>query len=56
MATARIIPMHLNKGKAIRKCLSDRLDYGKNPDNTEAGQLVTSIACSPDTADNEFAQ
>ena len=56
MATARIIPMHLNKVKTIRKCLSDRLDYGKNPDNTEVGQLVTSIACSPDTADNEFTQ
>ena len=47
--------MHLNKGKTIRQCLTDRLDYGKNPDKTEQGQLVTSFACSPDTADNEFA-
>lgn len=55
MATTRIIPMHLNKGKTIRQCLSDRLDYGKNPEKTENGTLITSYACSPDTADAEFA-
>ena len=55
MATTRIIPMHLNKGKSIRQCLSERLDYGKNPEKTEMGQLVSSYACDPDTADAEFA-
>ena len=35
MATTRIIPMHLNKGKSIKQCISERLDYGKNPDKTE---------------------
>ena len=56
MATARIIPMHLNKGKTIRKCLSDRLEYGKNPGSTEEGQLVTASACPPAAADNKIAQ
>ncbi|MDO4615397.1 MAG: hypothetical protein Q4B15_07195 [Lachnospiraceae bacterium] len=55
MATTRIIPMHQNKGKTIKQCLSDRLDYGKNPDKTEGGELISCFACEPDTADAEFA-
>ena len=55
MATTRIIPMHLNKGKTIKQCLSDRLDYGKNPDKTENGEMVSSYACDPETADADFA-
>lgn len=55
MATTRIIPMHLNKDKSIKQCLSDRLDYGKNPDKTENGTLVTCYACDQDTADADFA-
>ena len=55
MATTRIIPMHLNKGKSIKQCLSERLDYGKNSDKTENGTFVSSYACEPDTADADFA-
>lgn len=29
MATTRIIPLHLNKGKTIKHCLSERLDYNR---------------------------
>ena len=35
MATTRIIPMHLNKGKTLAQCLADRTEYGMNPDKTE---------------------
>ena len=55
VATTRIIPMHQSKGKTIKQCLSDRFDYGKNPDKTDSGELITSFACDPDTADAEFA-
>ena len=55
MATTRIIPMHLNKGKSIKQCLSERIDYGKNPDKTENGTLITCYACDQDTADADFA-
>lgn len=55
MAATRIIPMHLNKGKTIKQCLSDRIDYGKNPEKTEGGELISSYACDPDTADADFA-
>lgn len=54
MATTRIIPMHANKGKSIAQSLSDRLDYGTNPEKTDEGEFVSSYACDPKTADNEF--
>jgi len=54
MATSRIIPMHVNKGKTIAQCLAERMDYSKNPDKTEGGDLVTSYGCSASIADAEF--
>lgn len=54
MATTRIMPMHINKGKTIAQCLSERLEYAKNPEKTEHGELVSSYACSPETANHEF--
>lgn len=54
MATTRIIPMHINKGKTITQCMKARLDYVKNPDKTEGGELISSYACAPQTADQEF--
>ena len=54
MATTRIMPMHINKGKTISQCMKARIDYVKNPDKTEAGTLVSSYACTPESADHEF--
>ena len=54
MATTRIIPMHINKGKTIAQCLSDRTEYAINPDKTEDGEYVSSFACDPKTAEMEF--
>lgn len=55
MATTRIIPMHINKGKTISQCLEDRTNYAANPDKTEDGTLISSFACDPKTAASEFA-
>lgn len=55
MAATRIIPMHINKGKTIAQSLTDRVDYVKNPDKTDNGQLISSYECDPDTVDAEFA-
>ncbi|MGI6173097.1 MAG: relaxase/mobilization nuclease domain-containing protein [Christensenellales bacterium] len=55
MATTRIIPLHLNKGKTINQCLADRTDYAKNPMKTDQGNLVSSFACDPDFVASEFA-
>ena len=54
LATTRIIPMHINKGKTLAQCLSDRLDYGENPEKTDAGKLITSYECAPQTAGSKF--
>ena len=55
MATTRIIPLHLNKGKTLNQCLSDRTDYAKNPKKTDHGDLVSSYDCDPDFVASEFA-
>ena len=54
MATTRIMSLHVNKGKTAGHCLKERLDYISNPDKTNGGALVSSYACSPETADKEF--
>ena len=43
MATTRIIPMHINKGKTISQCITDRIDYALNPGKTDNGNLVDNI-------------
>ena len=55
MATTRIISMHLNKGKTLAQCLTDRTEYGMNPDKTDGGELISSFACEPETVVSEFA-
>lgn len=54
IATTRIISMHVNKGKTIAQCLSDRTDYAKNPDKTNGGELISAYGCDHRTADKEF--
>lgn len=54
MATTRIMSLHINQGKTAGRCLKERLDYIKNPDKTDGGTLISSYACSPETADKEF--
>ena len=47
--------MHLNKGKTLVQCLTDRTEYGMNPDKTQGGELVSAFACEPETVVSEFA-
>lgn len=54
MATTRIMSLHINQEKTAGRCLKERLDYIKNPDKTDGGTLISSYACSPETADKEF--
>ena len=54
IATTRIIPLHISAGKTIAQCLSERIDYGKNPVKTENETLIASYACDHRTADAEF--
>lgn len=54
IATTRIIPMHLNKGKTLAQCLHDRTSYALNPDKTNNHELVSSFECDPKTLESEF--
>ena len=54
MAATRIIPLHVNKGKSVAKCLSDRTDYYENEKKTESGKYISSYECDPKTCDKEF--
>ena len=54
MAATRIIPMHINKGRTALQCLQDRIEYAENGEKTEDGEFVSSYACDPATAEEEF--
>ena len=54
MAATRIIPLHVNKGKTVAKCLSDRTDYSENEQKTDNGKYISSYECDPKTCDREF--
>ena len=54
MAATRLIPLHVNKGKTVARCLADRVDYSQNPEKTEDGKYISSYGCNPETADEEF--
>jgi len=54
MATTKLIPLHINKGKTIAQTLNARTNYAANPDKTNGGELVTGYECDPHTADVEF--
>ena len=54
MATTKIMSIHINKGKTARQCITQRLDYIMNPNKTDGGILISSYACEPQTAADEF--
>ena len=54
MATTRLMPLHIGKGRSFSTAISDIIDYVENPEKTERGQLVTGWQCSPQIADAEF--
>ena len=54
MAATRIMSIHINKGKTPRQCVSAQLKYIMNPEKTNGGLLISSHACVPESAANEF--
>lgn len=54
MAATRLIALHLNKGRTLAGCLSDRINYAENPDKTGEGVYIKSYQCDPRTAGEEF--
>lgn len=39
--------MHMTKGKTLAQSISDRTDYGLNPEKTKDGELTSAYACDP---------
>ena len=41
MATSRLMPRHIDAGRSILGTIAKSIDYGKNPDKTRDGKLVS---------------
>ena len=54
MATSRLIALHCGKGRSVGTAISDIIEYVKNPEKTDNGQLITSYQCDSRIADAEF--
>ena len=54
MATTRIMPLHIGKGRTESCAISAIIDYVANPQKTDHGRLITSYECDSRVADAEF--
>ena len=54
MATTRIMPLHIGKGRTESQAVSDIIDYVSNPQKTDHGRLITGYECDSRVADAEF--
>lgn len=54
MATIRIMPLHIGKGRTEGRAISEIIDYVANPQKTDHGRLITGYECDSRVADAEF--
>ena len=54
MATTRLIPLHIGKGKTISTALGRTVDYVENPDKTNEGEYISSYECDSLIAEQQF--
>ena len=54
MATTRIMPLHIGKGRTENRAISAIIDYVVNPQKTDHGKLITCYECDSRVADAEF--
>lgn len=54
MATTRIMPLHIGKGRTESSAISAIIDYVANPQKTDHGRLITGYECDSRVADAEF--
>ena len=53
MATTRIMPLHVGKGRTESRAISDIIDYVANPQKTDNGRLITGFACDSRTVNTD---
>lgn len=54
MATTRLMPLHIGKGRTVGTAIADIIDYVANPGKTDCGKLITSWECDSRVADAQF--
>ena len=54
MATTRVMPLHVGKGRIESRAISDIIDYVANPKKTDDGRLITGYACDSRTRMQSF--
>ena len=55
MATTRLMPLHIGKGRTVSTAIADIIDYAENPEKTGHGKYIYGHECDTRTADAEFA-
>lgn len=54
MATTRLMPLHIGKGRTVGTAIAAIIDYVENPGKTDNGNLITNWQCDSRVADSEF--
>lgn len=54
MATTRLMPLHVGKGRSVSTAIADIIDYAENPQKTDFGKFIYGYGCDTRTADAEF--
>lgn len=54
MATTRLMPLHIGKGRTVSTAIADIIDYTENPQKTDYGKFIYGYECDTRTADTEF--
>ena len=54
MATTRLMPLHVGKGRDVSTAIADIIDYVENPQKTDFGKFIYGYECDTRTADAEF--
>ncbi len=54
IATTRIMPLHVGKGRTMKTAIQDIIDYVEDPQKTDNGRLISSFQCDSRIADAEF--
>ena len=51
MATTRLMPLHIGKGRDISTAIADIIDYVENPQKTDLGKFIYGYECDTRLAD-----
>lgn len=54
IATTRLMPLHIGKGRDASTAIADIIDYVKNPQKTDHGKFIYGYECDSRIADAEF--